>query len=141
MKHSEMYLVILAIFLMVWMLFSRSGGYSGPRDSPLVRAYTDVNGGLKTVLRMFKDDCGRYPTQAEGLKVLIQAPADGSLTNWRGPYFDSAKVPKDPWGREYIYRVPSVHGTNSYDLYSMGPNGRSNDADDIGNWQTGASGK
>lgn len=100
----------------------------------LMSASCDVNGGLKTTLDVFKADCGRYPTQAEGLKVLIAPPTDGSLTNWRGPYFDSADVLKDPWGHEYIYRIPSTHGTNDYDLFSMGPDGRSDTGDDIGNW-------
>jgi hypothetical protein len=61
------------------------------------RAYYDINGGLKTALGMFDVDCGRYPTDEEGLKALISAPADGSLTNWRGPYFDSSTLPEDPW--------------------------------------------
>lgn len=110
----------------------------GPHRSEEARrkcAYADVNGGLRSVLEMFRDDCGRYPTATEGFKVLVEAPADGSLTNWRGPYLDSPS-PEDPWGHEYVYRFPAVHSTNGYDVYSKGPDGVGDTADDIGNWQT-----
>ena len=107
-----------------------------PDDRRGVRAraaYSEINGGLKTALGMFDVDCGRYPTSKEGLNVLLSASADGSLTNWRGPYLDGLN--SDPWGHEYVYRSPGVHNTNSYDLYSLGPDGVGNDSDDIGNWQ------
>ena len=126
---------LLVIFAFGWPM----QGYSKSADAPKAHAYADINGGLKFILQMFKSDCGRYPTAAEGLKILIAAPTDGSLTNWRGPYFDPPKVPKDPWGHEYVYRFPAIYSTNDYDLYSMGPDGISksggNDTDDICNWE------
>ena len=35
----------------------------------------------------FKLDMGRYPTEAEGFQVLVDAPADDT-GNWLGPYFE-----------------------------------------------------
>ena len=70
--------------------------------------------------------------------------ADGSLTNWHGPYLDQPFAPEDPWGHPYVYRFPGLHSTNGYDLYSIGPDGISktggNDLDDISNWDKPASG-
>lgn len=98
----------------------------------------DLMGGLKTTLDMFSNDCGRYPTTAEGFQVLITRPTNNSVRGWQGPYIDPLKVPQDPWGNDYVYRYPGVHNTNSYDLYSTGPDGISksggNDPDDINNW-------
>jgi len=35
-------------------------------------------------------------------------------------------VPKDPWGRPYVYKFPGQHGT--YDIVSLGPEGREDDS-------------
>ena len=34
----------------------------------------------------------------------------------------SKAVPKDPWGRDYVYRSPGEHG--EFDLVSLGRDGR-----------------
>jgi general secretion pathway protein G len=129
--------LLLLVVIVLLLVATTDFGFLGPHRSVEAQkraAFADVNRGLKAALRFFKDDCGRFPTQSENLKVLFQAPTDGSLTNWRGPYLDLREVPKDPWGHEYIYRIPSTHGTNDYDLFSIGPDGRSDTVDDIGNW-------
>jgi general secretion pathway protein G len=91
---------------------------------------------MKTTLGMFEVDNGRYPTTAEGLKALLEKPSDPATTNWHGPYPEKASSLKDQWGHEFVYRCPGIHNTGSYDLYSMGPDGKENTADDIGNWVT-----
>jgi general secretion pathway protein G len=94
---------------------------------------------VKTSLGMFEVDVGRYPTTQEGLGALITRPADVSEANWRGPYNFTpedltAKGLKDPWGHELVYRCPGVHNPDTYDLYSVGPDGKEGTDDDIGNW-------
>jgi general secretion pathway protein G len=73
---------------------------------------------LATALDLFHLDVGRYPTEEEGLKSLVDAPE--GLAGWAGPYLDKG-VPKDPWGRDYIYKSPGEHGP--YDLTSLGADG------------------
>jgi len=90
--------------------------------------------GMESMLGMFKVDCGRHPTTAEGLQALITCPTNISPKLWRGPYLDSPKLLRDPWGHNFVYRCPGIHNTNSYDLYSAGPDGIKGDLDDIGNW-------
>jgi general secretion pathway protein G len=142
MKKSARYLCLLLVvqaMILVFVSGWQLTRHSGSTDAPIHRAYSDVNGGLKITLQMLREDCGRFPTATEGLKVLIAPPADGSLTNWRGPYIDLPKVPRDSWGHEYVYHFPAIHSTNAYDLYSLGPDGISksggNDPDDICNWE------
>lgn len=98
----------------------------------------ELRGRLETILNMFSNDCGRFPTTAEGFQALINYATNNSLKGWRGPYFDPPKIPQDPWGNNYVYRCPGIHNTNGYDLYSTGPDGKSksggNDPDDINNW-------
>jgi general secretion pathway protein G len=73
---------------------------------------------LATSLDLFHLDVGRYPTEEEGLKALVEAPE--GLTGWAGPYLDKG-VPKDPWGRDYVYKCPGEHAP--YDLISLGADG------------------
>jgi general secretion pathway protein G len=91
---------------------------------------------LGVSLDTFYSDCGRYPSNSEGFAALMKRPADVSEDRWRGPYMDL--IPKDPWGRDYIYRYPGVHGPLPYDIYSGGPDGTSksggDDPNDINNW-------
>jgi general secretion pathway protein G len=54
-------------------------------------------------LELFYLDSGRYPTEAEGLKALSQKP--DTMSSWGGPYLDK-EVPRDPWGNNYVYKIP-----------------------------------
>ena len=89
---------------------------------------------LGSSLDLFKLDIGRYPTTAEGLQALVQKPADAE--RWNGPYLRKKEVPKDPWGRDYLYASPGQHG--AYDLRTLGADnregGEGEDAD-VGNWK------
>ena len=84
---------------------------------------------FKTALDAFEIDTGNYP---KGLIDLIQSPRDAQ--NWRGPYMKS-DIPMDPWGHPYTYECPGKHNPSSYDIMSMGPDGRSGNEDDVCNWQ------
>src|SRR5689334_4690210 len=96
-QFGEYLLLLVIVMLLLGVISIRIPGPHRSTEARRLSAYADLNGGLKTALNIFKVDCGRYPTQAEGLKVLIAPLSDGSLTKWRGPYIDSAGVPKDPW--------------------------------------------
>jgi general secretion pathway protein G len=75
-------------------------------------------------------ETGDYP---KSLQDLVQQPTNE--TNWQGPYFDPPKLPTDPWGNPYVYEFSGKHKPESYDLYSLGPDGKAGTDDDIGNWQ------
>lgn len=86
-----------------------------------------------TALDAFEVDTGFYPKGKSGLNDLFQQPRDAQ--NWRGPYLKN-EVPKDPWGNDYLYECPGKHNPTSYDILSMGPDGRVGGDDDISNWNT-----
>ena len=87
-----------------------------------------------TALDAFEVDVGRYPSGRSGLLELIQQPRDA--VEWHGPYLKNETIiPKDPWGNDYIYECPGKHNPNSYDLFSLGPDGREGGDDDISNWE------
>jgi general secretion pathway protein G len=70
---------------------------------------------LSSSVQSFYLDVGRCP---QSIQELIQSADE----KWRGPYLAKQIVPKDPWGRDYMYKCPGEHGI--FDLYSLGPEGR-----------------
>ena len=84
---------------------------------------------LESALQVFSFEVGRYPTTAEGLDALVRNPG---IESWKGPYL-AKEVPKDQWGKPYVYRCPGMHG--AYDLYSFGPDGVEGTDDDVCSWK------
>lgn len=83
---------------------------------------------LESALERFYVHMDRYPTADEGLKVLVDAPANDEDKKWRGPYVKQLR--DDPWGHPYQYAAPGTHHPTSFDLWSAGADGKA----DIGNW-------
>ncbi|MEW6727942.1 MAG: type II secretion system major pseudopilin GspG [Pseudomonadota bacterium] len=88
---------------------------------------------FEQALEVYKLDVGRFPTQQEGLKALVERPTNAP--GWNGPYLKKNELPKDPWGNDYQYVRPGKHG--DFDIISLGadgaPGGEGENAD-IGNW-------
>jgi general secretion pathway protein G len=81
-------------------------------------------------------DCGRVPTEAQGLEALWRRPVIEPVPEgWDGPYL-TREVAEDPWGRAYEYRVPGPSGL-SFAIVSYGADGRaggSGDDADVVSW-------
>jgi general secretion pathway protein G len=116
----EMLVVITIIGLIMGLVGPRVLSYLS--DSKLKTARIQIRS-LSSALDLYHLDNGRYPTATEGLGALVQKPA--TATTWNGPYLSGTLVPNDPWGRPYIYKFPGQHGT--YDIVSLGPEGREDD--------------
>lgn len=112
-------LIVLAIIALIAALV-------GPRlfaqfDKSKVTAARVQVKALASAVETMRLDIGRYPTAAEGLALLNASPG-GSVANWSGPYL-SGGVPKDPWGRDYVYAPPAAEGQEPKVL-SYGADGR-----------------
>jgi len=96
-----------------------------------------------TALDAYKSSVGEIPSTKQGLQALRTCPP-GLLKSrkWDGPYLTSdASFPSlkkdllvDPWGHPYQYRLPGIHKPDSFDVWSVGPDGVDGSQDDIGNW-------
>jgi general secretion pathway protein G len=71
---------------------------------------------ISSALDLYRLEVGRYPSQEEGVIALIEAPA--GLSKWNGPYLKKKEAIVDPWGRQFLYKIPGQHG--DYDLYTLG---------------------
>lgn len=106
-----------------------------PGEARVVRAKADIQA-IVTSLNTYKLDNFSYPATEQGLEALVSKPAGApEAPNWRkGGYLDG--VPKDPWGRTYLYLQPGQHG--DMDVYTLGSDGKTGgegEAADIGNWR------
>jgi type II secretion system protein G len=79
---------------------------------------------IAMALERYYLDEARYPTTEQGLRVLADK------TSARGPYL-ATDVPKDPWGRDYLYRCPGTQDARPFDLKSLGPDGKEGTPDDV----------
>ncbi len=86
---------------------------------------------LSAAVDSFNLDTGRFPSNEEALKALVERPA--GLPAWDGPYIKKKESLIDPWGAPYKYQLPGKAG--EYDIFSLGSDhkeGGENDAADIG---------
>lgn len=111
----ELLVVILIIGLLSGIVAPRLFGQIGRSEIVAARAQIDA---FDKALTAFRVDMGRFPTDSEGLRALVEAPA-ADAARWRGPYLKDG-VPLDPWGSSYQYRARSSRGKD-FDLTSLGP--------------------
>jgi general secretion pathway protein G len=78
---------------------------------------------LSGVLDLYRLDVGSYPTTAQGLAALNDN--SGNVTGWNGPYLKDAQGIVDPWGHPFQYRNPSERPKHSFDIISLGADGKS----------------
>lgn len=105
---------------------------SRPDEARVVAARQDI-ASIMQALKLYKLDNRHYPSSAQGLQALVQRPTVAPVPgNWK-PYLE--RLPADPWGTQYQYLNPGLHG--DVDVMSLGADGRpgGNDFDaDVGSW-------
>jgi general secretion pathway protein G len=70
----------------------------------------------------FKLDTGRFPTEEEGLKALIEQPTDVKGWNTNG-YLETTQIPKDGWKNDFIYELSPESG-KPFVIISYGADGQ-----------------
>jgi len=129
----ELIVVVIVLGLLAGLVAPQIFGRLSEAKSTTARTQIEL---LGTALDNYRLDNGFYPTTGQGLRALREKPTRLPLPlNWRGPYLRK-EVPLDPWGREYLYRGPGERNPTSYDLWSLGRDGKTGgsgeDADIIG---------
>jgi general secretion pathway protein G len=122
----ELLVVLAIIALLVGFVAPKMMGYLGraKADAAKVQLHN-----VSTALELYRLDTGEYPTEAQGLRALVEKP--GAVDHWNGPYLQKAGGILDPWGEPFLYKQPGEHG--EYDILSYGadkqPDGDGDDAD------------
>ena len=75
---------------------------------------------IESALALYKLDNGKYPTQELGFDHLVNGDNGSKYLS---------KIPQDPWGGNYIYKIDN----NNIEIISLGPDGlfKGPDEDDI----------
>ncbi len=108
---------------------------SRPDEARVVKARQDVLA-IQNALELYKLDNGFYPSTDQGLMALVEKPTSNPAPNDWKAYLKS--LPKDPWGRDYLYLNPGQHG--DVDVFTYGADGQPGGSGinaEIGNWNAG----
>jgi len=105
-----------------------------PDRARQVKARQDIDA-IVMALNMYRLDNQVYPSTNQGLAALVERPSgQPEPADYKeGGYID--RLPVDPWGREYLYLNPGVHG--DIDVWTNGANGQPGGEGinaEIGNW-------
>ena len=131
----ELMVVIVILGILAGLIIPRIMGR--PEEAKQLKAQMQIES-LETALKLYKLDNGMYPDTEQGLQALIEKPETGTIPkNWRKKgYLEKGKLPKDPWGNEFVYLSPGAHG--DYDIISYGADGVPDGEDknkDINSWE------
>ncbi len=105
-----------------------------PDEARIIKAKQDIRA-IESALQLYRLDNFHYPTTDQGLEALVSRPSGSpEPKNWKsGGYLE--RMPKDPWGNEYQYLSPGIHG--EVDIFTYGADGSPDGegaAADVGNW-------
>ena len=132
----ELMVVLVILGILAGLIVPRIMGR--PDEAKQLKARIQIES-IETALKLYKLDNGSYPNTDQGLEALVAQPDTGTQAkNWRqGGYLEKGKVPKDPWGNDFIYLSPGAKG--EFDLSSYGADGVAGGDGknkDINNWDT-----
>jgi general secretion pathway protein G len=130
----ELMVVIVILGILAGLIIPRIMGR--PDEARQTKARIMIEG-IETALKLYRLDNGFYPTTEQGIRALVEASTIQPVPrNWReGGYLEKGKVPKDPWGNDFVYLCPGAQG--EFDLISYGADGQPGGEGknkDITNW-------
>ena len=111
------------------------GGFAGPWGCYAPRTADSLKA-LSEAIELFYEKYREYPTQEFWSPELLAI--EGAILNRVEPILPDPDVLNDAWGNAFVYKSPGIRRPGSYDLYSLGADGKSetdgDDPDDISNW-------
>jgi general secretion pathway protein G len=131
----EIMVVLVILGILATYIFPKIMGR--PDEAKQVKAKLDIVS-LESALKLYRLDNGSYPSTEQGLMALISAPETEPVpAKWhKGGYLEKSRLPKDPWGYEYLYLSPGVQA--EFDIISYGADGVPGGEDknmDINSWE------
>ena len=130
-------LMVVIIILGILAMWVAPKIMDRPGEARQMKVRLDIQN-LETALKLYKLDNGPYPGTEQGLQALVELPESGTIPKkWKkGGYLEKGRVPKDPWGNDFVYLSPGLKG--DFDIISYGADGVPGGEDenkDINNWE------
>jgi len=115
----ELMVVIIILGILAGLIVPRI--MEDPEKAKVVKAKLQIES-FSTALKRYKLDAGDYPTTDQGLQALVEKPSVGKIPSRYPEKGYLPKIPKDPWGNDYVYICPGEHG--DFDLISYAADGK-----------------
>ena len=135
----ELLVVIAIITILAGMVVS--GAQQARKRGAITKTKAQL-ATIETAISMYEADMGVYPESTNKNLVSAFTEDPGDL-DWSGPYMKIKENELnedgeylDAWGNPFVYVNPGIHNEYSYDLYSLGPDGKGDgsERDDVRNW-------
>ncbi len=95
---------------------------------------------IEQALEFYQLDNARFPTADQGLQALVTRPSTPPEPRSYNPAgYIKEDALKDPWDQPFQYRIPGEHNPQTFDIWSIGPDGVEG-GDDVTNWTTSENG-
>lgn len=117
-------MVVLAIIGM--LAAAVSVGVVRARDKGRITTAEMAIGNIVEGLEMFNNETARYPSEDEGLEILLQR------TGGLAPILKNKGELSDPWGNAFVYRI-LVDEDEPFEVSSAGLDGIHGSPDDLSN--------
>jgi general secretion pathway protein G len=114
--------MVVVVILAILGTFAVTNIIDNPDKARVTKAQHDIRT-IESALELYKLDNFNYPSTEQGLAALVQRPSGTpEPRNWKaGGYMK--KLPKDPWGNDYIYMGPQDTG-GRVQIISLGADGQ-----------------
>ncbi|MFC1652173.1 type II secretion system major pseudopilin GspG [Planctomycetota bacterium] len=103
-RHSGFSMMeLMAVLIILGLLFAVvAQNFGGAVGKARVKTTKTSLKALHNAVKQFYMDTGRYPTEEEGLDILIDS--SGDIPGYQeGGYLDTTTVPLDGWNNEFVY--------------------------------------
>ena len=113
--------VLIVIGLIAGIAATLIGNFKQGESKGKINLAKTLISRLEDGLNTFYMDCNYYPSSAEGLEALVIPPQ--KCESWGPqPYLKNGKIPKDPWGNNFLYRYDDSIG--QFEIISLGQDGK-----------------
>ena len=112
----EVILVVVIIGILAGIAIPRIAGKADKAKISQGKANITA---LETALADYNMENSEYPSSLDGLMD----------TSKGGPFLQKKKIPKDPWGNDFVYSAPGAHNDHAFDLSVSGHE------EDLNNWE------
>jgi general secretion pathway protein G len=124
----ELLLVVVIIGILAAIVVPK---LTGRTEEAQIGATEATMTNIRTALGLYETDNGKYPSEEQGLRALIEKPTTAPEPKKWKKYLETSELPKDAWGKEFEYKNPGVKNTDGFDLRSGGPDGEMGNDDDL----------
>jgi general secretion pathway protein G len=129
----ELMVVIIILGILAGLIIPRI--MEDPEKAKVVKAKLQIES-FSAAIKRYKLDTGDYPSTDQGLQALVEKPSVGKIPTRYPEKGYLSKIPKDPWGNDYLYVCPGEHG--DFDIIAYGADGKEggegNDVD-VRSWE------